>query len=145
MMFSQLKPPNGSNVKVLNAICGLDKMVSEWCKELCSAIFNGWWKSSKYDECMFYCNIENGRYTILVTYVDGILFAGGYGKQARTMINHVLKRYKGRTSKRGTDGDGQGYQTWSSTVHQGYRHWSSEFLWCAQGFCSTPHGHGSIT
>ena len=66
----------GSVVKALNVIYGLKKSALERYKELRNAIRDGGWKSSEYDEFMYYCRAENGRIAVLVTYVDDILLTG---------------------------------------------------------------------
>ena len=51
------------------------KSALECYKELYNAILNGRWKSSEYNECIYYCRAEEGRIAVLVTYVDDIVVA----------------------------------------------------------------------
>ena len=45
---------------------------------------------------MYYCRAEDGRITVLATYVDHILLTEDYEEEVQGMVNHQLKIYEGR-------------------------------------------------
>ena len=74
---------------------------------------------------MYYCRAEDGRITVLATYVDHILLTEDYEEEVQGMLNRLLKIYEGRDlgmPDKLTDGNRQGDQTRPSTVHQEHRH-----------------------
>ena len=45
---------------------------------------------------MYYCRAEDGRITVLATYVDHILLTEDYEEEVQGMVNHQLRIYEGR-------------------------------------------------
>ncbi|CAM9832855.1 unnamed protein product [Sphacelaria rigidula] len=91
-----LQLPDKSVVKADKAIYGLKQSAVQWFKELRSTILAEDWHSSHYDECLYYCQAEDGRVAILVTYVDDLLFSGDYTEEIQRMQTCLLARFKGR-------------------------------------------------
>ncbi|CAN0086173.1 unnamed protein product [Sphacelaria rigidula] len=52
------------------------------------------WHSSRCDECLYYRQAKDGRVAVLVTYVNDVLFLGGYSEEVQRMQTSLLARYK---------------------------------------------------
>lgn len=85
-----LKLPDDSKVKALKVTDGLKQPALEWDKELRNAIFNGRWKSSAYDEYIYYCLAEDGRIVVLLTYVVDIFLAVDYRVECKGWLTTFL-------------------------------------------------------
>ncbi|CAM9903727.1 unnamed protein product [Choristocarpus tenellus] len=68
----------------------------EWFHELRGTILVEGWTSSQHDECLYLKKSEDGRITILTTYVDDTAITGDFTEEIQRMRASLLEKYEGR-------------------------------------------------
>ncbi|CAN0031281.1 unnamed protein product, partial [Choristocarpus tenellus] len=67
----------------------------EWYHELRGAILGEGWTSTEHNECLYFRKSEDGRITILTTYVDDTATTGDFTEEIQRMRASLLEKYEG--------------------------------------------------
>lgn len=84
----------GEVVKACKAMYKLRQSAMESWKELRRRIGDARWKTSEYDECLYYCCGSDGEISILTTYVNNILLNEDDGEEIQINVKYLMGRHE---------------------------------------------------